>query len=428
MNVIRPNDSDRTAPKQPNAVAGLDVLRVFATMAVVVLHASVPYLRIRMPGLVWPVGDNSSRWVDAVFWGIEVMIMPLFLVIAGFLLWRSSRRLSPGQLVSSRAKRILIPLAFGILVILPIDLYIWTVGLVADGAVEPIKLKSLKFDTPISNDIWGLAHLWFLLYVFLYVVVAAVLFRLASLGFVKRVAKAVSRPKVLLPTLSCIAVATLFAAPEVVWGFQHTFLPVPSKWIYSGVFFAAGCGLGFHDGKLKLVSRSAPRILVIGVILLVSSVTLGTWSLQQLESGRAINHAATFLLAILTVAAASTVTLGVIGASVRSVKQIPQTIRYLASASFWIYLIHHPLLGLIHTDIKWIWPQGPPFVKLCVSFVAATGISILLYEAFIRRSRLGELLGFNHSEQANPPDRPEDDETKEVLKLPESKTDRRHAA
>jgi glucan biosynthesis protein C len=147
MNVIRPNDPDRTAPKQPNAVAGLDVLRVFAAMAVVVLHASVPYLRIRMPGLVWPVGDNSSRWVDAVFWGIEVMIMPLFLVIAGFLLWRSSRRLSPGQLVSSRAKRILIPLAFGILVILPIDLYIWTVGLVADGAVEPIKLKSLKFDT-----------------------------------------------------------------------------------------------------------------------------------------------------------------------------------------------------------------------------------------------------------------------------------------
>mgnify|MGYP001820838048 CR=1 FL=1 len=228
MKVIRQHDSTCLSPEQTVAVAGLDMLRVFAAMAVVLLHAGVPYLQTRMPGLVWPVSDNSSRVVDAIFWGIEVMIMPLFLVIAGFLFWRSARRLSPWQLVGSRAKRMLIPLAFGIVVVLPIDLYIWTVGLVADGTVDPIKLKSLKFDPPIANNIWGLAHLWFLLYVFLYVVVAATLFRLASFAFIKRVARTVAQRNVFVPALSCIAGLTLFAARVVVWGFQHAVLPVPS--------------------------------------------------------------------------------------------------------------------------------------------------------------------------------------------------------
>jgi len=170
-------------------------------------------------------------------------------------------------------------------------------------------------------------------------------------------------------------------------------LPVPSKWIYSGVFFAAGCGLALHDGELKQTSLSAPRLLAIGLVLLATSVTLGTWSLEQTDANRVANRAASFLLALLTVAAATTTTFGLIGASVRYVKEASKPIRYVAAASFWIYLIHHPLLGLIHTDIKWIWPQGQPVMKLCVSFVIATGVSLLMFEALVRRSRFGSSMG-----------------------------------
>lgn len=434
MNVIRLNKTDSSESVSPRPIPGFDVLRAFAALAVVALHAGVPYLKHPMPGLVWPVEDTGSHVVDAIFWSIEVMIMPLFLMIAGFLMWRSSRRLTPGQLVQSRARRLLAPLAFGIVIVLPIDLYIWTVGLVAQGTVPVVKLKSFAFDPPISDQIWGLSHLWFLLYVFLYVVVAACLIRIAVYRpvyrpvyrFVQHWITPIMRPTVLIAILSSVAVAILVAAPEVVWGFQHAILPVPSKWIYSGVFFAAGCLLALHDAELTWASRMTPRILVLSVVLLTTSVILGTWSLGQSPSGPRPNTAATFLLAVLTVAAASTTTIGLIGASARYVGRVSNPVRYVASASFWIYLIHHPLLGLIHFDIKTHWPAGSPIVKLCVSFVAATAVSLLLYESLVRRSWFGTLLGFSHS--AKRESAGDNIEASEILKLPAAEPGHRRRA
>ncbi|MCS7466485.1 acyltransferase [Stieleria sp. ICT_E10.1] len=413
---------------QPDAIVGFDALRAMAALAVVALHAGVPYARHPMPGLLWPVWDTSSRIVDGVFWSIEVIIMPLFLMMAGFLLCHSSRRHSPGRLIQSRAKRLLIPLAFGVVVILPISLYIWTAGLVVEGVVPAIKLKSLKFPTPISEQIWGLSHLWFLLYVFLYVVVAAGLIRAASRTPFARITQAVSRPKVLMAILVCVAVTTLAAAPQVVWGFQHAFLPVPSKWIYSGVFFAAGYGLAMHDRELHWVTKSSPRLLAIGVVLLSTSVLLGTWSLEHSLGTSTPNHAATFLMALLTVAAASTVTLGAIGASTRYITHVPRPIRYLASASFWIYLVHHPLLGLIHCDIKWLWPVASPLVKMSVSFLAATSLSLLMYESFVRRTRFGQWLGLSDRERPKPATVKTDQETTLLIPRPVPETETRRAA
>ena len=426
MSVIRLKNPDRSDEASAGEIPGFDVLRALAILGVVALHAGVPYARHPMPGLVWPVSDSSSGIVDAIFWGIEVIIMPLFLMIAGFLTWRSSQRRSPGQLVKSRAKRLLIPLAFGVFIVLPSALYIWTMGLVAEGVVPVIKLKSLKFDPPVSEQIWGLSHLWFLLYLFLYVVVTACLLRLKSLQKMNRLTAAIARPKVLLILLGSIAVATLVAAPEVVWGFQHAFLPVPSKWIYCGVFFAAGCGLARHDLELKWAAGTTPQMLALGTVLLVTSVALGTWSLDQSERGGASHHAATCLLALLTVAAAGTTTIGLLGASIRYVRQVPRPVRYVASASFWIYLVHHPLLGLIHYDLKWLWPTGLPIVKLVVSFAAATGVSLLMFESFVHRSWLGSLLGLSHPGMEH--SRKHRVDTSEVLTLPDVESETRRAA
>lgn len=426
MNVIRIETDGRQASRSSAEIAGFEALRAYAALAVVALHAAVPYARHPMPGLVWPIWDSTSRLVDAMFWSIEVVVMPLFLTMAGFLMWRSSQRLSPGRLVRSRARRLLIPLAFGVVFILPIDLYIWTMGLVGEGIVPAIKLKSFKFQPPISDQIWGLGHLWFLLYVFLYVVVAACSIRLASRWQNPRFLEWITRPAALLSVLSCIAGVILIIAPQVVWGFQHAFLPVPSKWVYSGVFFAAGCALARHDHELKWVASAATRLLAIGFVLLASSVLMGIWWLEYGFTATAPNHSAMLTLALLTVAAAGTTTFGIVGAVVRFQITVSRTTRYLASASFWIYLIHHPLLGLVHCDIKWLWPQGSPLVKLCVSFVAATGLSLLMYEAFVRRTAFGSLLGMNGpAPTADPAER---HSAGEIRQFPSSDTGNRRAA
>lgn len=395
MDVIRLDRSVSVPSRRSQKIPGFDALRAFAALAVVMLHAGVPYLHHRMPGLVWSTTDRSSPWVDAIFWSIEVMIMPLFLVIAGFLMWQSAQRVSPKRLVQSRAKRLLIPFAFGLVAILPIDLYLWTIGLIADGVVAAVKLKSLKFEGHVGRHIWGTSHLWFLLYVFAYVALAAMLMQWLSGRELATKLRRWATPTRAVVLLGAIAVITLAIRPEVVWGFQHAFLPVPSKWIYSGAFFAAGYALASYDGELTWVKAASGRSLALAVMTMWAAWMMGTWSLDQIESGQPMDVAASGALALLTVVAAASTTVALMGLGRRWLTTSPRWLRYLAAASFWVYLVHHPLLGLIHIDLKWWMPHGNPLVKMLIAFSGSVALSLASYEVLVRQTRFGGWLGMN---------------------------------
>ncbi|MEM6471229.1 MAG: acyltransferase [Planctomycetota bacterium] len=374
-------------PPRLGTNAGLDAVRAFAALGVVALHAGVPYLVHPMPGLIWPVRDRSSGIVDALFWGIEVMIMPLFLIVAGFLVWHSATRMSPGSLVKHRAKRLLVPLMFGVLVILPIDLYLWTIGFVGEDIVPLIKLKSLKFDPPLSEQIWGLSHLWFLLYAFLYVCVFAL-----GLKLPRPSQRTSSHVKLIAGIALAAGIVILWMRPEVVWGFQHAFLPVPSKWIYSGLFFGGGVRLAQHDPTLVRAKRTGPAMLFAGMIALTIAVMSGTFALATPSNDPVAFHP--LVAAVATPIAAWLVSLGLIGCS-QYLRTIPGWIKFLATASFWIYLVHHPLLGLAHMDLKWVWQEGPALMKFLLSLGIATSLSLASYAVFIDGTRFGRLIGLS---------------------------------
>ncbi len=57
--------------------------------------------------------------------------------------------------------------------------------------------------------------------------------------------------------------------------------------------------------------------------------------------------------------------------------------------------MHHPILGLTHLDLKWLLPATSPVVKVAAAFVIASGLSLMTYEGFVRRSSLGRMLGFD---------------------------------
>lgn len=393
-------------------IAGLDRVRAGAALGVVLLHACVPYLRHPMPGLVWPISDSTSGLADWMFWGIEVFIMPVFLVLAGFLLWHSSQRSQPIELLRSRAKRLLIPLTFGLLVILPIDLYVWTLGLVAEGQVAAVKLKSFKFEQPLSEQIWGTAHLWFLGYVFLYVTVAA-----AAMSVRRRSPRLTTwldradSSRLILPIILLAAVLSIYLAPEVVWGFQHGFAPVPSKWLYCGTYFLGGWLMGRWDPSLQSLQARAGRFFGVGVVSLLVTIPLGIWHLDQSGAGIALAT-----LALMTTLSAATLTLGLIGLATGSSWPVGRVVSYLAGASFWIYLIHHPLLGLLHIDLKWLLPEASGLTKLLLSFGATILVSLLTYEYIVQRTRLGLWLGLRIEKPATSESRDEDSSPLELPK------------
>ncbi len=386
----------RGSTDKPN-FAGLDALRCFAALGVVLLHSCVPYLRYPMPGLTWSVMDTPNTAIDFLFWSIELFIMPLFLVLAGFFAWQTLQRRGPNSLIRGRARRLLIPLLFGAVVILPLDLYCWVGSWVAEGIISPVKLKSLKLDHPIGQNLWGLSHLWFLQYLFLYV---------ACLATFAVAVKRYPWMKEFQPSLKTSLGLTVVAAtlilcvePQVVWGFQHSFLPVPSKWLYSGIFFILGLMLAIHDPKLTWVKSYAPRLAAPALITCLIALLLGRWQLDQWISMPAETRQAGFsvagiLLAAMTAGSALLTTLSLIGLSLKLIPAVPNSVRYLAAASFWIYIVHHPILGLTHLDLKLLLPQVSPVIKMTLSFATACCLSLLTYEAVVRTTRFGQLLGF----------------------------------
>ncbi len=377
------------SPAAKTNFAGFDAVRALAAFGVVLLHSGVPYLQHPMPGLAWPVRDRANVIVDFGFWWIELFIMPLFLVIAGFLAWRTLQRRGPAVLVKSRVKRLLTPLLFGILVVLPLDLYCWVLGWVAEGLVAPIKLKSLKFDGGIDRDLWGLSHLWFLQYLLLYVLAIAItMFARQRLAILKRI-------RLNLTAMTGIVLlagtAALYVRPEVVWGFQHAFLPVPSKWFYSGLFFAFGAALAAHDGQLAWLRKHSQRLVFPALLFSLVAVLLGRWHLAGDED----QQLAEITLAALTCGSALLLTSALIGVATRRIDRVPPGIHYLAAASFWIYLVHHPILGLVHLDLKWLVPGMNAVAKTAAAFLITSGVSLLSYEGLVRRTALGRLLGFS---------------------------------
>ena len=78
-----------------------------------------------------------------------------------------------------------------------------------------------------------------------------------------------------------LVVGSLIVAvrPEVVWGFQHAFFPVPSKWAFCGVFFLVGVMLAIHDPNLQRLGTGQARWVSPAAMLAIATVILGRWYL-----------------------------------------------------------------------------------------------------------------------------------------------------
>ncbi|TWT65354.1 glucans biosynthesis protein [Allorhodopirellula solitaria] len=389
--------------------AGIDALRGYAAVAVVLLHACVPYARPSMAGLSWSVHDTPSDIVTALFWAIELVIMPIFLVIAGFFAARSVSSRGGWSVTMQRLQRLGKPLAWALVLMLPLEFYIWMLGWVADGSVSIREVRRIKFAEGIDRNLWGLSHLWFLQYLMIYtVILASVWPRLSRCSTTTLV-------RFGLPCTFAAAVISLTMRPEVVWGFQHSFLPVLSKWVYSGAFFTAGVFWYSLDPQLSELGKRGQRLLGPGVLLSAAAVSMGIWWLNAagdpatwLSGGWAnapamngsLAQAGGFPigsvwmrggLATLSVGAASLLTFGLLGIAATRQRPLGRGLASLAAASFLIYLLHHPIVGLASTAAKYAMPGASPLFKVAVvtTLGVAAGWSVS-WLATCRRERIWE--------------------------------------
>ena len=83
-------------------------------------------------------------------------------------------------------------------------------------------------------------------------------------------------------------------------------------------------------------------------------------------------------------------TFGSIGLSRRLLSRESQTLRYISDSSYWLYLIHLPLVILAQWLVRDL--QIPAFLKFAAITIVISAFLLLTYEYGVRYTVIGRLL------------------------------------
>lgn len=376
---------------------GLERLRIAATLAVVLLHAAIAYMPHPLPRLVWATHDAVTPAADAVGWIANSFVMPFFFVLGGFGAAGLLQRHGPRETARHRIRRLGGPLLLGCVLILPLDLYAWLLGFAADGLIPLKKLRSLKLGSA-GEGLWGPSHLWFLQYLLVY---SLCLCGLRAAGW--RMPAAVRRMAVTplgVLAMACLTAAPLAMEPAILIGFRHSWWPLPLTLSFYGPMFAFGVWLATPDDSLRIDDHRGRGLAafgwphaVVGLLALAAA-----WPLLKGHVEGGLASGPRVAMTWLYTAAGWLIAVGAIGAASRDCRPLSPRAAYLASACFWVYLFHHPVVGCAQVALKPLsWPAD---VKFAVTAVYGVGLSLLMFEACVRRTWVGGVLGVRRRQPA----------------------------
>ena len=299
--------------------------------------------------------------------------------------------------LAGRTRRLLSTNFAASLAILPICLGIWSLGWVADGLYVPQDFLNRGLPPELEAELYGAAHLWFLqnLYIYCLILCGASWLskqfpRLKECATecppqsLRRLDQAlVSVWKPLLPAIPCALI--LYWDPRIVVGFYQTIFPVVSKLVYYAVYFFVGAMLDRHRHVLHLHARFGKSYLLVAAMLFA-----GTLPLIHEHTTVALSGPRLALLTGLLALFAWFATFGLIAIFLRTRRGDNKLTRYLAEASFWIYLIHLPLVVLTQIAVARL--PMPTMCKFLLAATTALVMALMSYQVFVRDTWLGEFL------------------------------------
>ncbi|MDH3249418.1 MAG: acyltransferase [Acidimicrobiia bacterium] len=382
----------------------LDLLRMLVVVGLVFFHSA----RVFDTGSFYVKNDPTSEAVTIALFFMALWGMPLLFVIAGTGMWYSLRSRSAGQFARERVRRLLVPLIFGVVVIVPPQ--VWT-RLRGDAGYAESFWEFLPrfFDVEFTMRsfpfvVWGdpatglfeTGHLWFVVVLFAYSLLLLPMIRLlrrpSGLRMIDRVAESVDRWWVLL--LAGIP----FAALDVVFGSEEG-LAGWSRYSYA-TFILYGYLLATDRRFRRALQRFRTRNLVLGVALFgvagvfynVASNSPGVDPLADFDLASLGLRSVKGLSGWLTLAAI----LGFAGGSTQTRLPRPEpkaaptlvsrVTAYTAEAVLPIYVLHQTVIVLLaYYVVQW---QIPSVARYLVISLVSLIVILAIYDVAVRRTRL----------------------------------------
>ncbi len=371
---------------------GLDAVRGIALLLGLVVHASMSWL----PGAqhFWVTHDASPNVLAGLLFYVPHMFrMLLFFLVAGLFARIACERLGTLGFMRDRARRIAIPLAslwFPMLMTI-VAVIAWNAWLVNDGTMPPAPETP-----PLSPHNFPLTHLWFL-YVLLLCYVAALALR-ATLGrsaFVQRASDACVRvlASPIGPSLLALPLGAALAT-HAKW-FAWFGVPTPDQSLYPSLAACIAFGSAFGFGWLlqrqqDLLQRWAARwplhlsVAVLATIGCLLHVGLAPKLVPATQDAATVAYAIGYAIAGWSWAFA------IVGLGLRFLSGHSPVRRYLADASYWIYIAHLPLVMALQVAMSRV--QWPWVVEFALVLTMSFALLLSSYELLVRNTFIGAWL------------------------------------
>jgi glucans biosynthesis protein C len=361
-----------------NRIELFDRSKVFASQFNVLLHVLVPFMITRTG--MWPLKyqNGTNQIPDTIIFIIHLFNMPMFFLMAGFFALFLFNKLGMKGFIYNRWRKIALPFLIAWFVLIPIVIFYFPIG----NSIE-YKWNGWEWSNWLHEWIklfktnhLLIGHLWFIDYLLFYYFIFIAINRIPSLN--KWILLAL--PKIHPLTIAGISILLLslctYTAKDNLIRNPLTATPETSSFLYYFICFCWGWWLYYH---IKTPSRIWNRrwLLTIAAIAfaLPTGVMLGLQNIQ---------HEKDIVWMPLSISIGSAIAVifatAAFYAWMNNPNQKPKFPKWVINSTFWVYLVHLPLLMPVHLILFSL--QIHLFFKLIISIVVPYLMALYSYKLF----------------------------------------------
>jgi peptidoglycan/LPS O-acetylase OafA/YrhL len=367
----------------------------------IVLHAAWLYMASPPPTMPIITDRNNSLVFDVIFAFIHSFRMPTFFVLAGFFTALLVEKRGIAGAFKDRARRVLAPLAAGIVTILPltglllVDFWLsarfGTHDFIPDLKDLAALGREMVAKAPpgtVHPDQPSLGHLWFLYYLCYYYLLIPLCGFLArqSLKIQDRLKRWLASPFLLL-AFALYTSATLwpYHGGQVHEGFIF-FKPHLPSLVYYGSFFVLGYLFHAHRDFLQALARRVAAWAVLAAILFPLAMYASQLDNEARGAATALHLGAVLANGLCTWA----LIYFFLGVAQRFFDRESPWIQYVSQSSYWVYLAHMPLVclagwWLVQFDL-------PAMLKFLLACAFTAVLAFLSFHYWVQKTWLGVFL------------------------------------
>jgi glucans biosynthesis protein C len=372
----------------------LESLRVASTLFVILYHAALSYVATPLRLTLWVAFDSPGHVAfDAFVYWVNGFVMPVFFLAAGVSAPAACESRGPRTFLVHRAQRLLRPLLFGCVTILPAFYLLWGYGLMVTGRLDLDHILSWRYPPHISRDVYGLGHLWFLEYLFCVCVAWCLgwMVRNRTLAAKKPTADSDGWVQALFaspwcPLILAVPTASIFLVDsDTMLRVDNQIVPNVTRLLHYLFFFTVGGWISKVREPRRMLSRFGPAYLALSF-----AVFAAMWPLLSRHAASPLVGWDRVGLCLLAAMFPWLIVFGGLGVLLRSNQGKGPVMRFLAESSFWVYLVHVPIVAFLQLAL--LPTSWPALVKFAVVSVVTLVLSYASYGPLVRYSLIGSVV------------------------------------